>query len=162
MLTELNFLKTFWRLKVLPLLTFSLKSMNAPQIFNINIYTSNTITASYHQISEEFCKIYYSLFDSSSARLSLLYKPNALITLGDTEITSFDNLCGFVRSNGIFSFEHNCETMNSQPIGETGILITVTGKVRINQGSVSRFSETFILEKLEGSWFISQNVIKFI
>ncbi|CAH6421289.1 Nuclear transport factor 2 [uncultured virus] len=116
--------------------------------------TAIDIRTNFKKITEEFCKIFYATYDSSFVQLGLFFNQNAFITYMDEEFIGFTNLIEKLKLYNIYKFAHHTAHVNSQPIGEKTLLITVSGTLSVNDSIYSqRFMETFFIQRDDQNHF---------
>lgn len=104
----------------------------------------------YKQIADEFCKYYYSKYDTNFDSLTSLYYPDSQFTYQDEEVSGFINLLNKIKSNGVYKFTHHNMKVNTQPIGSKHILINVYGTLSLNDSIYqNKFNETILLQRSE-------------
>lgn len=115
----------------------------------------------FKNIAFDFCKYYYKLLNTDFSKLHELYKPESKFTFLEEEFIGFENLLNkIVYSYNINKFHHDINSIDSQPIGNMTLLITVTGYVGVNNiNNNNKFVETFILQKDQNSNFYVYNTI---
>ncbi|QKF93730.1 nuclear transport factor 2 [Fadolivirus algeromassiliense] len=119
--------------------------------FNL-IRTPNLIDVRpiYKNIADEFCKYYYTLYDSNFPMLHTVYYSDAQFTYQDVEFTGFNNLLHALINHGIYKFTHHSLNITAQPIGPNDIMILVCGLLSLNDSIYqNKFVETIYLHRDE-------------
>lgn len=133
--------------------------------FNL-IRTTNCIDirTNYKQLADEFCKYYYSLYDTNFYQLSNLYYQDAQFTYLDEEILGFNNFFEKLKINGNYKFTHHQMNINAQPIGQNNLLISIVGTISINDSIYqNKFIETILIQKDDfNRILICSTIFKFI
>ncbi len=115
---------------------------------------------SYREITREFCTQYYTMYDNSFLNLVNFYVADSSFTYLDEEFVGFYNLIQRLKQCGIWKFTHHHINVNSQPVGQRGVLITVTGTISVNSSLFqNRFSETILLQRDSANKFYVYNTI---
>ncbi|KAK5583138.1 hypothetical protein RB653_004728 [Dictyostelium firmibasis] len=118
----------------------------------------NTVAAS-------FLLKYFTLLIKTPENLKDFYHQNSKITRrfenGKANIlTSYDNINEFLVNNSAkFGGNANISSIDCQPLGES-IFMTCIGSIGFD-GNVRRFLQSFYLEKIQGSFFISNDIFAF-
>jgi len=136
-------------------------------------YTSTDQTdVRYHHknIAQEFCKQYYTQYDSNFANLSGFYRQDSIFTFLEEEYMGYQNLYNRMISHyGLQKLTHQIKTIDSQPLGAKTLLITVTGLIRANDHTMpnsqfSHFVETMVLQKddQQNTFFVISTIFRVI
>jgi len=131
--------------------------------YNMNTTHHGTdVTNNYQELGEEFCKHYYTIYDNNFRDLGHLFGDNPRITFMDSRYGHYGNLLSDIYAKGIWDFTHHEINGNSQPIGQYGLLVNITGTLSVNQESARyHFTETVILEQgTNGNWHIHNLIFK--
>lgn len=122
------------------------------------------VVNNYKNITEQFCKTYYSTYDSDFTNLRKFYKQNSLFTFAGEEFVGFDKLLNRVHNSGIHKFTHNNLSIDAQPFGDRCILINVFGRVSINYLVRSfPFVETLVIMKdINNSFYVYNTMFKIL
>ena len=138
-------------------MSFSFYNTSSNNAFSNN---QNDVRNNYEKLGEEFCKYYYSMFDQNFPGLSSIYIQNPCITFQDDKFASFEEFNRRMHNEGIWSFTHHEIKGNSQPVGQDGLLVTVTGTLSKNASLVRhRFKETVLLHRDGNNRFFIHNSI---
>lgn len=114
---------------------------------------------SYTDIATKFCKYYYEMLDTNFNAIKGVYKAGALITFNGLEILGPDPyLIKLKETLSVFGTKHNVLNYVAQPLDKF-ILITTHVEKMCNFNKYY-FMETFILENINGNYFISNNIVK--
>lgn len=151
-------------------MSFSLQN-NAPnQQFNVNLSTpTNTVQNTlpdmrlcYKNFAEDFCRQYYNLYDTNFGQLSNFYTADATFTFLDEELFGFNKLCERVGQYNIYRFTHHTINVNTQAVGQYGVMLTVTGKISVNDSIFQQnYVETILLQMDEHArLFITNSTFK--
>lgn len=127
-------------------------------------YNLVDVKANYKKITEEFCKHYYSIYDTNFYALNNMYKPESCFTYLDEEMVGFNSISNKLKQFNIYKFTHHTIDVNSQPIGDRTLLITTNGKLSINNSTYEqRFIETILLQRDDNNrFFIYHTIFKLI
>ena len=153
----------------------NLPSQNQPQYHQQVHQTVATVPVVdcrqlYKQIGIEFCKSYYTAYDTNYQSLVYIFKPDSIFTFLEEEIVGFNNLHARVTGHyAVQKFTHDIKTIDSQPLGGKTMLITVTGLLRINDdispnNPYQPFLESFILQKDDTSqtFYVHNNIFRLL
>lgn len=119
----------------------------------------------YKDVVEQFCKVYYVLYDNDFVNLSNVYISDALFSYLDENLVGFEQYLNKIKSNGIRKFLHHKVGVTSQPINKKTLVITAVGHISINDSTIlNRFSETIILQRSEynNKIYITNTIFKLI
>lgn len=145
-------------------MSFSLPTSVANQtnLQNLTQTTLPDMRVNYKVIAEDLCKNYYNLYDNNFGQLSSLYTLETIFSFLDEELVGFTNFSERIRQYNIYKFTHHTVNVNSQPVGSYALLLTVTGKVSVNNSIYQQnYVETLLLQMDEyGRMFITNNTFK--
>lgn len=114
----------------------------------------------YKNITEEFCNTYYRLYDTDINSLSQYYTPTSIFTFLDEDIEGFDGLLSRIKQYNIYSFTHYDRQVNTQPVGNNYILVSVIGDISVNNsGYKNKYTESILIEVSNNSSIIVHNTI---
>ena len=119
----------------------------------------------YKEIVEQFCKVYYAIYDNDFVNLSNVYIPDALFSYLEENMVGFEQYVDKIRSNGIRKFLHHKVSVTSQPINKKTLVITSVGHISVNDSTIlNRFSETIILQRSDynNKMYITNTIFKLI
>lgn len=115
---------------------------------SFNLTKVPTLQSNYQEIAQEFCKYYYTIYDTNFAGLNSLYYLESQFTFQNQEFRGFNNLLKAIISSGIGKFSHSNLNVNVQPIGNKNFEILVNGSISLNDSIFdSRFIENMILQR---------------
>ena len=118
------------------------------------------VQENYRKIAEEFCKYYYTNYDSNFMELKDIYSDNSCFTYLDEEIIGFNSLVSKLGIMNIHKFDHKSINVNAQPVGKTSLLILTTGTISVNNSiHVNKFSESILLQRNNDNKFVVYNTI---
>lgn len=127
--------------------------------------TQGTGTASYKQLAEDFCKLFYNAFSSQGfSGIATMYASDALITFVEEECVGSAIFGQKLYSMGFASLLFKDLVGTAQPHGSDTILLNVTGQCSVNASipTWGRFSDVFVLSKTNNIWFIQHHMFKVI
>ncbi|KAK6507582.1 Nuclear transport factor 2 [Arthrobotrys musiformis] len=117
----------------------------------------------YVSIAEQFISYYYQTFDANRQNLSSLYRPTSLLTFessqtqGDSAIT--EKLVGLPFQK----VEHQVATKDAQPLATGGIVVLVTGALKVDDSPAPlSFAQTFILLPDGGTFYVAHDIFKLV
>ncbi len=123
--------------------------------FNVNLFN---VMEKYRELTESFCNHFYTHYDDNFPELGNLFLNDTKITYLDEELTGFNQLFERIKGYNIFNFKHHKIDVNSQPVGQRTLLITVNGKISINNSfEIQRFVETILLQRDDNNQFYIHN-----
>jgi hypothetical protein len=133
-------------------------------VFSNKIENYN-IKQNYKNITKHFCTYYYNLYDDDCKKLENLYNKSSVFTFCEEEFPSYFKLCNQIKLFlGIYKFKHYVKTIDSQPIGEKGLLINITGTLSVNNiQTVQKYVETIVLEQdMANNFYIINTIFRVI
>lgn len=117
----------------------------------------------YKELLREFSLYYYNIFDSNYFLLNNLYFNNTLFTYNGCEFYGFNALINFFSNNDVYFFKHRKLHITGQPLNSTDMLINVYGTISYNNNNIDEyFTECITLKKINGSYFITNNIFQTI
>ena len=117
------------------------------------------MVSNYKEIASQFCKYYYGKLDLSLPDIKPLYKDGALITFNGDEFLGVENYFNRLKASfNSISAKHIPLIINSQPVGANNILISVYVE-RFCNFTKTCFYETFLLEAMNGTFYIINNIV---
>lgn len=128
-------------------------------------YTETTVMSDYKKIAEAFCLEYYALYDDNVEKLKKLYHSDAKFVYFDHEFTGFEEWLTALKHNHFYKFTHMNMNVNVIPICDTNLLITITGKFRLNNYlGDHKFTENILLQRDNNSnnFYICTTMFKVI
>lgn len=135
-------------------MSFCLYNVKNMEINNCNIREH------YLKLGEEFSKYYYTIYDDNFDQLGNIFSSNPCITFMDDKMSSFDEFKNKVRLNNIHKFCHHSLSGNTQPIDQDKLLLTITGKLSVNNDiHIYNFMETIVLQRMNNNSFVIINTI---
>jgi len=134
---------------------------------NFNYQRANLVDvkANYKQITENFIKFYYSLYDTDFLKMGQLYKPDACFTFLDEEMIGFNNLVDKLKQYNITKFTHHSVHVNSQPVGDRTLMLMVSGRLSVNSSpyAENKFMETILLQRDDqNKFFVHHTMFKLV
>ena len=116
----------------------------------------------YKNVAEDFCQQYYNFYDTNCGQLVSYFTLDATFTFLDEEIIGFSKLCERITQYNIYRFTHHSANVNSQAVGQYGAMLTVTGKVSVNDSVFQQnYVETILLQMDEnGRLFVTNCTFK--
>ncbi|KAK6512899.1 Nuclear transport factor 2 [Arthrobotrys conoides] len=119
--------------------------------------------ADYTAVAEQFITYYYSTFDKNMPGLSGLYRPNSLLTFESTQTQGANDIAEKLVSLPFQKVEHQVATKDAQPIPGGGIVVLVTGALKVDDSPAPlNFAQTFILLPEGGSYYVSHDIFKLV
>ena len=118
----------------------------------------------YQKISSEFCKYYYCLWDKNFPLIGNLYSNDIKITFLNRNMNGILQLINYVKTQGIWKFNHGIVSGTSQPIDNNTILINIVGEIAINDSPYyHKYTETLIIKRnIWGDWYITSNIFRLV
>lgn len=137
-------------------MSFNLTRLPTPKLIDIR--------SNYQEITEEFCKYYYSIYDTNFIALSTLYYLESQFTFQNEEFIGFYNLVNKIKSHGLEKFTHSNLNVNVQPIGQKNLEIIIYGHISLNDSIFSnKFIENVILQRDDNNRiFVISTIFKII
>ena len=151
-------------------MSFSLQNNSLNPHFNMNLnipappaqQVLPDMRLSYKTVAEDFCRQYYNMYDTNFGQLASYYTQDAIFTFLDEELVGFNKLYERISQYNIYRFTHHTINVNSQAVGLYGLMVTVTGKVSVNDSIFQQnYVETIILQMDEyGTLFVTNSTFK--
>lgn len=130
------------------------KQSLSKNINNINVQEH------YRIITEKFCELYYKTYDTNYHDLKGLYSNSSSITYLNKEYIGFNDVLYYLLLDQVKSFTHNYVHVNSQPLSDSSILITATGNLTINNQWKKQFTDTFVIQSHNDTFYITNHIFK--
>lgn len=113
----------------------------------------------YNDIATKFCKYYYETLDRDLLAIKNIYKPGAFITYNGYEIVGPDLYIPKLKENfSLISCRHIVLNFFAQPAGQNIVIVVHVEKN--NNFTKSYLIQTFILEQINGNYFIANDIVK--
>merc|ERR1712198_607910 len=112
----------------------------------------------YKNIGTQFLEHYYKTFQQDRSQLRQLYGADSILSWQDVRsepICGTDNIMNKLIGLPFKTVEHTSAHPFSQPMADGGILIAVSGDLKIDGDNPLKFSQTFILRNVSNTWYIS-------
>jgi hypothetical protein len=114
----------------------------------------------YKETTEQFCRTYYANYDHDVSHMFEYYNESSIFTFNGVELKTFNEFNKHLKNNNIKQFRHTELNIFAQPIYDTGILINVFGKIRLNDNHYNNFfMESIILKKGQNGRYVISNTI---
>ncbi|RVD89773.1 uncharacterized protein DFL_000766 [Arthrobotrys flagrans] len=119
--------------------------------------------ADYAGVAEQFIPYYYNTFDTNRTGLGSLYRPNSLLTFESSQTQGAVDITEKLVSLPFQKVVHEVATKDAQPIPGGGIVVLVTGALKVDdQPAPLSFAQTFILLLEGGSYYVSHDIFKLV
>jgi len=125
------------------------------------------VATNYKYIGENLVEQYISIYDSMDYRqLDSCFHPNAKITFIEEEMVGFNAMLNTAYYNhGIVKFDHQINSIDTQPLGDTTVMIMITGLIAVNSNfvDVRHFSEVILVNRQSsGAYVIINSILRLI
>ncbi|PVU85129.1 hypothetical protein BB559_001570 [Furculomyces boomerangus] len=123
------------------------------------------MATSMEQVSKEFTAFYYNTFDANRADLRPLYRAGSMLTFEGQQFMGLDSIMEKLQGLSFQKVAHQISTCEFQPSNPqmSSIIILVTGFLLIdNEQHPHQFSQVFQLSMDNGSWFVQNDIFRFI
>ncbi|KAL5021546.1 hypothetical protein ScPMuIL_000701 [Solemya velum] len=113
------------------------------------------INPQFKQIGAEFVKQYYLTFDGGVAtrpKLTSFYHRDAMLSFEGDEKQGISGIMDKIQKLPFINVQHAVTTLDCQPTLDGGVLIMVTGQIKVDEEKPMGFSHNFCL-KAEGTSF---------
>mmetsp|Transcript_15509 Transcript_15509/g.18986 ORF Transcript_15509/g.18986 Transcript_15509/m.18986 type:complete len:135 (-) Transcript_15509:151-555(-) len=116
-------------------------------------------------VAKAFVKHFYSKFDTDRVNLQSLYTNDSMLCYENESIKGKNNIMNHICKNLKFKkIQHSPSTLNVQPSGANGLLVLVTGKLKVDDSpNAIQFCETFHLKPTDKSlknWWIQNDMFR--
>eukprot|EP01095_Lingulamoeba_sp_RSL-Kostka_P006694 TRINITY_DN2109_c2_g1_i1.p1 TRINITY_DN2109_c2_g1~~TRINITY_DN2109_c2_g1_i1.p1 ORF type:complete len:123 (+),score=42.30 TRINITY_DN2109_c2_g1_i1:65-433(+) len=102
------------------------------------------------EVATEFAKYYYQMFDTNREGLCDLYQEESMLTFEGTQHQGAQDIVEKLVSLPFKKVEHDIQTLDCQPtVG--GLLVFVSGALKVDDDNEIKFSQVFCLCELENS-----------
>lgn len=122
------------------------------------------LNAQYEEIGMSFVEKFYNIFDDPTKRTGLVYfysPTDSLMTFEGQQIQGTAKIGEKVQTFGFQKIKHNLTTIDSQPLHDGGVLVTVTGRLQCDEDSPLPFSQVFVLKANEGAnYFVTHDIFR--
>lgn len=123
----------------------------------------SVLNPQYDQIGKAFVTQYYQMFDNPAQRLQLSSLYNAeqsLMTFEGVQMQGQAKIMEKITSLTFQKIAHLITAIDCQPMFDGGILINVLGQLKTDDDPPHSFLQTFVLQNLNGAWFIAHDVFR--
>ncbi|XP_059468719.1 probable nuclear transport factor 2 isoform X1 [Neocloeon triangulifer] len=117
----------------------------------------------FEEIGREFVKQYYSLFDNQDTRLGMAVFYNAessLLTFEGKQLQGALNIIEKFSTLGFKNINRVITTVDSQPMLDGGVLISVLGRLQCDEDPPHEFTQIFILQAIQGSFVLMHDIFR--
>jgi len=118
----------------------------------------------FEQIGKAFAEQYYLCFDNKDTRenVAAMYSPDGLLTFEGQQFQGTDAIREKMKSVPLDSMQRVISTIDSQPMPDGGVIVTVVGQLKNNDANdkVMPFCQTFVLRPANNSFFISHDIFR--
>ncbi|XP_014213415.1 probable nuclear transport factor 2 isoform X2 [Copidosoma floridanum] len=122
-----------------------------------------TLNAQYEEIGKKFVEQYYLMFDDSTQRHNLVNMYNSELSFMTFEGKQFQGAAGIMEkfnNLGFQKIQRIITAVDSQPMFDGGILITVLGRLQTDDDEPHAFMQTFVLKPLGTSFYLQHDVFR--
>lgn len=124
-------------------------SFNLVRTVNSNLID---IRPNYKHIADEFCKYYYTVYDTNFPALSQLYYFDSQFTYQEQEFNGFNIWINGLVNSGVHKFTHHSLNITAQPLSPSDLIITILGTLSVNDSIYqNKFIEILILRRDENN-----------
>ncbi|KAH7088086.1 hypothetical protein FB567DRAFT_331161 [Paraphoma chrysanthemicola] len=123
---------------------------------------------SYETVGKEFVQFYYATFDSNRAGLAGLYRDQSMLTFEAQGTLGTAAIVEKLQNLPFQQIQHRTDTIDTQPVGEEGVLVLVTGALLV-EGSdrPMGFTQSFQLRKEIGAngqenWYVFNDIFRLV
>ncbi|XP_065063660.1 NTF2-related export protein 2-like [Rhopilema esculentum] len=118
------------------------------------------------QAGEQFCDLYYDIFDNKRHQISRLYTASSVLIWNGNPNHGETKIIEFVTN--LPNTKHIIQSLDCQPIldvvtpNQTTILVTAEGTVSFGDGRPEYFNQNFMLTALDNVWKIASDCFRYI
>ncbi|XP_028124293.1 nuclear transport factor 2B [Camellia sinensis] len=113
-------------------------------------------------VGRSFVDHYYHLFDNDRSSLYSLYQPTSMFTFEGQLIQGVEDISNKLNQLPFDKCQHDISTIDSQPSCTGGIMVFVSGSLRLSGEEHSlRFSQMFqLIPTMQGSFFVQNDIFR--
>ncbi|XP_014213392.1 probable nuclear transport factor 2 isoform X1 [Copidosoma floridanum] len=122
-----------------------------------------TLNAQYEEIGKKFVEQYYLMFDDSTQRHNLVNMYNSELSFMTFEGKQFQGAAGIMEkfnNLGFQKIQRIITAVDSQPMFDGGILITVLGRLQTDDDQPHAYIQTFVLAPIGTSFFVQHDIFR--
>ncbi|GFY67698.1 nuclear transport factor 2 [Trichonephila inaurata madagascariensis] len=117
----------------------------------------------YDQIGRTFVQQYYAYFDDpiQRAELSIFYQDDkSLMSFEGEPLFGRKKIMEKIQSLTFRKIAHNITSVDTQPMLDGGILITVLGQLKTDDDPPRTFHEIFVLKSLGDIFYVEHDIFR--
>ncbi|XP_052866203.1 probable nuclear transport factor 2 [Anopheles cruzii] len=117
----------------------------------------------YEEIGKGFVTQYYSLFDDSTRRSSLVNLYNtelSFMTFEGQQIQGAAKILEKLQSLAFQNINRVLTAVDSQPMFDGGVLISVLGRLQCDDDPPHAYSQTFVLKPIGTSFYCAHDIFR--
>ncbi|CAG5087288.1 probable nuclear transport factor 2 isoform X1 [Cotesia glomerata] len=121
------------------------------------------LNPSYEAIGKGFVSQYYALFDDPNQRpnlINLYSAESSFMTFEGQQIQGGLKIMEKLNSLGFQKIERAVTSVDSQPMFDGGVLISVFGRLRTDDDPPHMYFQTFVLKPLANSFFCQHDIFR--
>ncbi|XP_044584899.1 probable nuclear transport factor 2 isoform X2 [Cotesia glomerata] len=121
------------------------------------------LNPSYEAIGKGFVSQYYALFDDPNQRpnlINLYSAESSFMTFEGQQIQGGLKIMEKLNSLGFQKIERAVTSVDSQPMFDGGVLISVFGRLRTDDDHPHAYVQTFVLSPIGTSFFVQHDIFR--
>ncbi|KAK7319029.1 hypothetical protein RJT34_03738 [Clitoria ternatea] len=113
-------------------------------------------------LAKAFVEHYYTTFDNNRAGLANLYQEGSMLTFEGQKILGSPNIVAKLTSLPFQQCHHSISTVDSQPSGNAGMLVFVSGNLQLaGEQHALKFSQMFhLMPTPQGSYYVLNDIFR--
>ena len=108
----------------------------------------------------QFLDAFYQAMMKDRNQILSLYRDSSFLTYNGGSHVGVKDISEHIKGLGFKKIEYKFEDYDAQPVHGNGILIAVTGQLRMDDSDQFNFSQTFLLMPEGQSWFLQNDILK--
>ncbi|CAN8024305.1 probable nuclear transport factor 2 [Ixodes scapularis] len=122
-----------------------------------------SLNPQYDTIGKTFIQQYYAMFDDPNLRQNLLTFYNeekSLMTFEGEQIFGRTKIMEKIQGLRFQKICHHCTVIDSQPMFDGGILISVLGQLKTDDDPAHTFLQVFVLKPMGETFYVEHDIFR--
>lgn len=119
----------------------------------------------YDRLGKTYAADYYSRFDNSSRRLSLValyHHEDSFMTFEGENFRGTKRILAKFEKLNLKNVQRSINSVDVQPFLDGGVIVNVIGKVWADNEPLKLYAQTFVFKPQKGSFFLQHDIFRVI
>eukprot|EP00918_Siedleckia_nematoides_P025570 GHVU01055203.1.p1 GENE.GHVU01055203.1~~GHVU01055203.1.p1 ORF type:complete len:128 (-),score=19.80 GHVU01055203.1:195-578(-) len=122
---------------------------------------ADKLNSEFENVAKQFIQHYYTTFAADRKSLGPLYGENSMLTWEDERVQGATNIVNKLSQLNFAKVAHNVVKCDCQPSPGMGVLVVVTGDLKIDENSPLKFTQVFhLVQGANGGYYIFNDLFR--